>query len=189
MFLAHDLFRKPVPTFRDHAHLSKYGDEAMQRLRRGRAVLNHSDADVVRAGIAAIGLLACKVAAGHYAHAGLLPQPLGHDLAAAVLRDVEPEKKSAGWTLVVVAATDDLVGEIELGGIESAIFLHMDFIAIGGDADMLRGSRHLRRRDVAQFEEGGKEAPVAGSKADTQAGQVRALRQRMKHDRIGKVGP
>src|SRR5471030_569869 len=117
----------------------------MQRLRRGRAVLNHSDADVVRAGIAAIGLLACKVAAGHYAHAGLLPQPLGHDLAAAVLGDIEPEKESAGRTLVVVAATDDLVGEIELGGIESAIFLHMDFIAIGGDAT-LRNSRKAARK-------------------------------------------
>src|SRR5450759_1864043 len=38
----------------------------MQRLRRGRFVLNHGDADVVRAGIATVGLLARQIA-------GMLP--------------------------------------------------------------------------------------------------------------------
>src|ERR1700675_1235377 len=53
---------------------TQYRDEAVQRLRRGRFVLNHGDADVIRAGIAAVGLLAREIAAGHHAHAGLLPQ-------------------------------------------------------------------------------------------------------------------
>src|ERR1019366_2494908 len=75
-----------------------------------------------------------------------LPQPLGHDLAAAVFRYVEPEKKSAGRTFVIVAVADDLVGEIELGRIELTIFPHMRLVAIGGDGDMLRRARHLRRR-------------------------------------------
>ncbi len=70
--------------------LPKHGDDAMQRFRRGRAVLIHGDADVVRAGIAAVGLLAREIAPGHHAHAGLLPKTLGHDLAAAVAGDVEP---------------------------------------------------------------------------------------------------
>ena len=54
---------------------------------------------------------------------------------------------------------------------------------------MLRRARHLRRRDVAQFEKGCEEAAVAGGEADAQAGQVRALGQRMKYDRVGEVGP
>ena len=39
-------------------YLTEHCDEAMQRLRRGRLVLNHGDADIVRAGIAAVGLFA-----------------------------------------------------------------------------------------------------------------------------------
>src|SRR5882762_9466078 len=89
-----------------------HGDEAMQRLRRCRTILNHSDADVVRARTAAVGLLAREIAAGHDAHAGLLPQPFGHVLAPTIFRLVEPEEKSAGRTLVAVTVADDLVGQI-----------------------------------------------------------------------------
>ena len=160
----------------------------MQRLRRGRLVLNHGDADVVRAGIAAVGLFAREITAGHDAHAGLLPQPLGHDLAAAVFRHVEPKKKSAGRTLVAVAVADDLIGEIELGRIELAVFPHMRLIAIGGDGDMLRRARHLRRRDIAQLEKGRQKAAVAGGEADAQAGQVRALGQRVENHGVGEIG-
>ena len=54
---------------------------------------------------------------------------------------------------------------------------------------MLHRHRHLRRRDVAQFEKGRQEAAVAGGEADAQAGQVRALGQRMEHHDVGEVGP
>src|SRR4051812_37893238 len=101
----------------------------MQRLSRGRAVLNHGDADVVRAGIAAVGLLACEIAAGHDTHAGFLPQALGHDLAAAVWQNVEPEKKTSSRTFVAITIADDLVSEIELGIVEPAVFLDMRFVA------------------------------------------------------------
>ena len=50
-----------------------------------------------------------------------------------------------GWRLLAHKP----VGEIEFGGIEPAVFLHMRLVAIGGDADMLRGRRHLRCCDIA----------------------------------------
>ena len=54
---------------------------------------------------------------------------------------------------------------------------------------MLRRPRHLRRRDIAQLEKGREEAAVTGGKADAQAGQVRALGQRVEHHHTGEVGP
>ncbi len=52
---------------------------------------------------------------------------------------------------------------------------------------MLGRTGHLRSGDVAQFEKGGQKVFIAGGEADAQARQVRALRQRMKHHRIGKA--
>ncbi len=160
----------------------------MQRLRRRGLVLHHGDADVVRAGIGAIGLIAREIAPGHHAHAGLSPQLLGHGFAAAMSGNVEPEKEAARRPLVAVAVADDLVGEIELCIVEPAVLFDVAFVAIGGDRDVLRRHRHLRRRDVAQFEKGGEEILVAGGKADAQARQVRALRQRMEYDHVVEVG-
>ena len=54
---------------------------------------------------------------------------------------------------------------------------------------MLHRFRHLRRGDVAQFEKRREETAVAGGEADAQARQVRALRQRMKHDDVGEIRP
>ena len=63
----------------------------------------------------------------------------------------------------------------------------MRLVAIGGDGDVLHRHRHLRRGDVAQFEIRGEEAAVAGGKADAQARQARALRQRMEDDDVGEI--
>src|SRR5262245_32404790 len=60
--------------------LTQHGDETMERFRRRRLVLHHGDADEVRAGIRAVGLLAREIATGDDTHTGLLPQALGHDL-------------------------------------------------------------------------------------------------------------
>ena len=54
---------------------------------------------------------------------------------------------------------------------------------------MLRRAGHLRRRDIAQLEKGRQKAAVAGGEADAQAGQVRALGQRVEHHGVGEVGP
>jgi hypothetical protein len=63
----------------------------------------------------------------------------------------------------------------------------MGLIAIGGDRDLLQRHRHLRRGDIAQFVKHRQEFPVAGGKADPHAGQVGALGQRLKRDRVGEI--
>ena len=65
----------------------------MQRLGRRGIVVHHGDADVVGAGIAAIGLIAREIFPRHDAHAGFAPKPQGHRFAAAVRRNV---KRAAG---------------------------------------------------------------------------------------------
>ena len=65
----------------------------------------------------------------------------------------------------------------------------MRLVAVGGDRDLLRRHRHLRRGDIAQFEIGGEKAAVAGREADAQARQVRALRQRVEHHDVGEIRP
>ena len=65
---------------------AEHGDDAVQRLGRGLLVMHHGDADEVRAGIAAVGLVARRVAAGQDPHAGLAPQPRRRGLAAAMSR-------------------------------------------------------------------------------------------------------
>ena len=84
--------------------------------------INYSYGEVVAAAdqIQLYKLICRQVATTMGLTASFLPKPLGDDLAAAVCGDIEPEKESAGRTLVSVAVADDLVGEIELGGIEFA---------------------------------------------------------------------
>src|ERR1700720_5057578 len=53
---------------------TQHRDEAVQRLGGDFIVVHHGDADVVGAGIAAVGLLARQIAAGHHAQAGFAPQ-------------------------------------------------------------------------------------------------------------------
>ena len=151
-------------------------------------VLHHGDADIVRARIGAVGLLAREIAAGHDAHAGLAHSRFGHGFAAAVARNVEPEEEAAGRPLVAVAVADDLVGEIEFRGVEPAVVLDMRLVAIGRDRDLLQRHRHLRRGDVAQLEDrrrgsGGRRrrsrrAGPAGSSASTANGRRRRWRSR-----------
>src|SRR5581483_8067799 len=97
------------------------------------------------------------------------------------------EEEAASRTLVAVTIADDLVGKIKLGAVEPPVFFHMRFIAVGSDSDILRGHRHLRRRDIAQFEKGREEAAIARGEADAQAWQVRALGQRVEDNDIGEV--
>ena len=123
----------------------------MQCFRRGRLVLHHGDADVVRAGIAAIGLVAREVSSGHHAHASFGPQSFGYGLTAALLRNVQPKKESAVRALISLTVPDDLIGKIELGGVKRAILLHMGLITVSGNRHVLRRRRHLRCRHIAQF--------------------------------------
>src|SRR5277367_830767 len=107
----------------------------MQRLGRGLLVLHHSDADIVRAWIAAVGLLAREIATGHDAHAGVTPQRKCRRLAAALRRNIQPQEKSSGRPAIAVTIADDLIGEIEFLAIETAVFLDLRLVAIGGDGD------------------------------------------------------
>src|SRR5262249_7971700 len=93
--------------------LAEHGDNAMKRIGRGLLVVHHGDADVVRAGIAAVLLPARAVASGQDAHAPVAPQPRGRGLAATVRRDVEPQEEAAGGSTVAVSVADDLVSEVE----------------------------------------------------------------------------
>src|SRR5262245_5148541 len=129
--------------------LSEHGDEAMQRLRRSRLVLHHADADIVCAGIAAVILLAREITSRDNPHASLSPQLFCRDLAATLFGYVEPKEKTSSGTFITVTFADDLVGEIEFLGIEFPVFFNVRLILIGGDRDILRGSRHLRCCDVA----------------------------------------
>ena len=53
--------------------LAEHRHQAMQRLRRGRAILHHGDADEAVAGIAAVGLIAREITAGDDTQARLPP--------------------------------------------------------------------------------------------------------------------
>src|ERR1700677_1610767 len=96
-------------------------------------VLHHGDADIVGARIAAVGLLARKIAAGHDAHAGLAPQRERGGFAAALRGNVEPEEEAAGRPPIAVAVADYLVGEIEFLTIETAVCIDVRLIAVSGN--------------------------------------------------------
>src|SRR5215469_9872103 len=108
--------------------LSEDRDDAMQRLGRGLLVVHHGDADVVRAGIAAVELLARAVAAWQHAYAALAPESRGCGLTAALRRDVEPQEEAAGRPAIAVAVADDLIGEIELQPVEVAVRFHVRLV-------------------------------------------------------------
>ncbi|MGY4599698.1 hypothetical protein ACVWXL_007444 [Bradyrhizobium sp. GM22.5] len=98
----------------------------------------------------------------------------------------QTQKAGIGPAIAVTIA-DDLVGEIELDAVEPAVLLDMRLVAVSNGRDMLQRDRHLRRRDVAQFEEHADEFFVAGGEADAQARQVRALGQRLERDHAGEI--
>src|SRR5262249_37852961 len=165
----------------------QHRDETMKRLRGRLVVLPHGEADVAETGIRSVGLFARQIAARHHAKTRLAPEAQRHGLIAALRRNVEPEKESTRGTSIAVALADDLIGEIVFLRIEAAIFLHMPFIAIGGDRNALRRHRHLWRRNVAQLQKPGEECSIAGGKADAQPWQVGALRKRLELHHIRKV--
>src|SRR6202034_4701498 len=99
---------------------AEHRDEAVQRLGGGFPVLHHGDADIVRARIASVRLLAGQIAAGHHAHPGVAPQGKCRRLAAALGGNVKPKKKSAGGPAIAVTVDDDLIGELESLPIKTA---------------------------------------------------------------------
>src|SRR5262249_29956590 len=92
------------------ASSAEHRDEAMQRFRRRLSVLHEGDADVVSAGVAAVGLFARDVAAGQHAQSCLAPEPHGHFLTAALGADVQPEKKRTGRPPITEPIANDLIG-------------------------------------------------------------------------------
>src|SRR3954447_24445189 len=110
----------------------------MQRFGDGLAVLHQRQPDIALAWIGAVELLPREVAAGQHPHAGVLVQPYGRRLVAAMRGDVEPNAKTAGRTMIAVTAAEDLVGEIEFDAIQPPVLLDMRLVAIGGDRDLLQ---------------------------------------------------
>ena len=149
----------------------------MQCIGRRVLIMHHGDADIVRAGIETVRLVARDIAARQDAHAAFAPQLHRRRFAAADMGDVEPQKEAARRALVAVTIADDLIGKIEFECVKAAIIFHMRFVRIGGDTDLLVRHRHLWRGDIAQIEEGLQETGVAGGEADAQSRQIGALRQ------------
>ena len=112
------------------------------------------DADVAGAGIAAVGLRrapdSCRGSRARPPPARASPSTASSPPCAET--SSQRQKPPAGPP-IAVAVAEDLVGEIEFLRVEPAVFLDMRLVAIGGDRDMLQRHRHLRRGDVAQFEE------------------------------------
>src|SRR5262249_46704460 len=145
-----------IETAVDHRHdvaleafsaLPQHRDEAMQRLGGDVLVLHHRDADIVRARIAAVSLLAREIAAGHDGPAALAPECERRRFATPWRGDIEPQKEATGGAAIAIAVADDLIGEIEFLPIEAAVLLDMRLVVVGGDGDALRRHRHLRRSD------------------------------------------
>jgi hypothetical protein len=130
-----------------------------------------------------------QVASGHHAHAALLVEFHRRGLVAAISGDVEPETEAAGGAVIAEAIAEDLVGEVELDPVQPPVLLDMDFVAVGGDRHMLQRHRHLRRGHIAQLVKHRQKLAVAGGEADPHTRQIRALRQRLKRNHIGKIGP
>src|SRR6516164_355805 len=110
----------------------------MQGLGGDLLVLHHSDTNIVRARIAAVGLLARQITAGHDAHAGLAPERQRRRFATALRGNVEPQKEAAGGTPIAITIADNLIGEVELRPIETAIVLDMCLVVVSRDGDALR---------------------------------------------------
>ena len=144
----------------------------MQRLRRRFSVVHHGDANIVGPRIAAVILVARRIAARQDPHARLPPEPDSGGLAAAQGCDVEPEEKAPGRPPVAVPIANDLIREIEFLPVEVAIRLDVNLVAVSRDGDLLRRNRHLRGRDGTQFEELRYETTIPHGKADAQPGQI-----------------
>src|ERR1700719_2900395 len=152
--------------------LPKHGDNAVQCLRRGLFVMYHGDANIVRAWIAAVILVTCRIAARQDPDARLPPQLCGNDFAAAQGRDIEPEEEAAGRPPVAIAISNDLIRQIEFLAIEVAVGVDMELVPVGRNGDLLRRDRHLWCCDAAQFEEFRDETTIAHDKTYAQPGQI-----------------
>src|SRR5690348_7061200 len=124
----------------------------MQRLRGRFAVLHHRDADKAFARVEPVRLRTRRVVAGHDAQAAFSPQLYGRGFAAAVLRDIEPEKETSRRALVAVAIAENLIREIELGAIHRTVLLDVRLVGVSRDRDLLHRHGHLWRRDGAEIE-------------------------------------
>src|SRR5262249_34025781 len=125
----------------------------MQTFSRRLAVLDHRDADVAGAGIAAVGLPARQIASRNDAYAAFLEELHGRGFIAAVIRDIEPDAEAAGRPAITEPITQDLISKIKLDFVETPILFDMGFVAVGGDSHMLQRNRHLRRGNITQFVE------------------------------------
>src|SRR6476660_2243758 len=111
-------------------------DQPMQRLGCCFTVLHQRQANVAGAGIAAVGLLARQIAAGHHAHAAVPVELHRRRFVAAAVRHIEPDAKAAGGPPIAVAIAENLIGELEHDAVEPPGLLDMRLIAVGGDRDM-----------------------------------------------------
>src|ERR1700722_14888501 len=109
----------------------------MQRLGRCFTVCDKRKPNEASAGVTAIRLLPCEVAARDHADTGIPEKLDGHRFIVALCRDVEPDAEAAGGTPIAITAAEDLVGKVEFEPVEPAIFLDMGFVIVGGDGHML----------------------------------------------------
>src|ERR1700722_11185622 len=93
-------------------------DQPVQRVGCCFTVLHQRQANVARAGIAAVGLLPRQVTSGHHAHAGIPVEFHRCGFVAAMARHIEPNAEAAGGPDIAVAVTENLVGEIEFDPVE-----------------------------------------------------------------------
>src|SRR5262249_14360867 len=71
--------------------------------------------------------------------------------------------------------------------IEVAVSIDMAFVAVGDDRNLLRRQRHLRGRNVAEFEEASDEATVASGKTNSQPGQAGTFGQGLEYEDILEI--
>src|SRR5258706_13992401 len=162
-------------------------DQPVQCLGCCSTILYQRQANVAGAGIAAVRLLPRQIASGHHANAAVLVEFHRRRFVAAVVRDIEPDAEAAGGSAIAVAITENLIGEIELDAVEPPVLLDMRLVAVGRDRDMLQRHRHLGCGDIAQLVKYAEKFLVAGGKAYPHAREIRALRQRLKRNDIGKI--
>src|SRR5262249_46921485 len=143
--------------------------------------------DVTSARIETIGLFAGEVTAGYHPQPGFTPKPERYVLIAPVPRHVEPEEEPTIGTPIAVAAAENCVCRFEFADIEVAVSIDMAFVAVGDDRNLLRRQRHLRGRNVAEFEEASDEATVASGKTNSQPGQAGTFGQGLEYDDILEI--
>src|SRR5580704_5615610 len=87
--------------------LTQNPHQPMQRLSGDFVIVNHRDADVVAAGIAAVILFASEITSRYNTQPRFTPQLQRRRFAATLRRYVEPQEEAAGRPLVAVTVTDD----------------------------------------------------------------------------------